>query len=139
MEYDDAMGLRTIEQRITATQDFTGVAPTGVRTNANGMERYSNLDAEAANAVGGLFNFEQVHAIELKQVFIKLGGQSAWSLKLVDADGVETTLDSGTNETIYHNRTLDLIMMPGDKLKIETTDATGALTARITIATKIRS
>lgn len=133
------MGLRTIEQRITATEDFTGVAPTGVFTSANGMERYSNLTSAPANAVGGLFDFEQDHAIELKQVFFKLGGQTTWTLKLVTPEAVEITLASGTNETFYHSRALDLIMMPGDKLKIETANATAALIARITVATKIRS
>jgi hypothetical protein len=133
------MGLRTIEQRITATEDFTGVAPTGVFSQANGMERYAALDALAANAVGGLFDFAHDHAIELKQVFVKLGGQTDWTLYLVDSDAVETPLATGTVETYYQNRTLDLIMMPGDKLKLVTTAATDILVARMTIATRIRS
>jgi hypothetical protein len=120
------MALRTIEQKIAAASQFTGVAPVGALSRAYDMERY-------AVGAGGLFDFANANPVQLKQVFIKLGGQSSWTLKLVDVDAVETTILSGTTETFVANTTLNPYILQGQKLKLETVGATLAMVARMTV------
>lgn len=120
------MALRTIEQKIAAASQFTGVAPAGALTRELDMERY-------AVGAGGLFDFANTNPIQLKQIFIKLGGQASWTLKLVDADAVETTILSGTIETFVANTTLNPYILQSQKLKLETVGATTAMVARLTV------
>ena len=122
------MAIRTIEQKIAALSQFTGAAPAGALTRALDMERY-------AVGVGGKFDFANTGPIQLKQIFIKLGGQSAWTLKLVDADAVETTILSGTTETFVANTTLNPYILQSQYLKLETTGATTAMVARLSVDT----
>jgi len=126
------MALRTIEQKITAASQFNGAPPVGPAVNEYDMERYPT------GVVGGLFDFANANPLELKQIFVKFGGQSSWSLSLVDVDAVETVLLSGTTETFLANLTLGLILLQGQKLKFVTTGATTAMVARITVDTKPR-
>lgn len=123
------MALRTLEQKITATNQFDGTAPSGAVTREYDMERY------AAQATGGLFDFANANPIQLKQIFITFGGQATWSLSLVDVDAVETVLLSGTNETFLANTTLNLFVLQGQKLKLVTAGATTAMVARVTVDT----
>jgi len=125
------MALRTIEQKITAASQFTGVAPVGTVTREYDMERYPT------GTVGGLFDFANPNPIQLKQFFAKLGGQSSWSLSVVDVDGVATALLSGTTEAFIANTTLNLVILQGQKLKLVTTGATTAMTARATATTRV--
>lgn len=124
------MSFRTIQQKIAALSQFNGAAPAAAAVQGNDME------AHPAGTVGGLFNFGNSDPVQVKQIFIKFGGQSSWSLALVDVDAVETTLLSGTNETFLANLTLGLILLQGQKLKLVTSGATTAMTARITVDTK---
>lgn len=121
------MSYRTIEQKISAAGDFDGTAPTGDREFANNMESYPE------QAAGGLFDFGQDGPIEVRQVFVTLGGQSAWSLSLVDADATETELDAGTVETFYAKLDWRFVMLKGQMLKLATTGASTAMKARVTI------
>lgn len=125
------MALRTIEQKIAAASQFTGVAALGAVTREYDMERYPE------GTVGGLFDFVNPNPIQVKQIFIKLGGQSAWSLKLVDVDAVETEILAGTTETFVANQTLNQILLQGQKLKLTTTGATTAMVARVTATTRV--
>lgn len=128
------MGLRTIEQKINAGHQFDGTAPTGTVVNEFNMERYP-----AQNA-GGLFDFGNAAPIKIEQIFIVFGGQSAWSLTLVDADNsAVVVLLSGTTETYLANTTLDLYLLQGQKLKLTTTGATTAMKARISLHSHIHS
>lgn len=125
------MSYRTIQHRISAGQQFTGTAAAGALSRTHGIEDY------AAAAAGGLFDFGHSVATPVRYIAIKFGGQSAWTLKLVDADGVVLgTVLSGTNETTKYAQLTDLVLMPGDKLKLETTGATTAMQARVTVATR---
>lgn len=129
--YTDVMSYRTIQQSIPAASQFTGVAPAGALTVVNGIETY------ASNVLGGLFNFAQTKPTPVKYAGIKLGGQSSWTLKLLDGDdNVLGTVLSGTNEATKYSELTGLILMKGDKLKLETTGATTAMIARLTVATR---
>lgn len=120
------MGYRTIEQKISATADFDGAAPVGAATYANDMESYPE------GVAGGLFSFDNDGPIEIRQFFITLGGQTDWTLSVVDADAAETVVESGTTETYFAKLNWQLILLSGQKLKLETTAAATAMKARVT-------
>jgi len=120
------MAIRTIEQQVAAASQFTGVTPVGVLTRANDMERY-------AVGASGLFDFTNTSPVQVRQIFVKFGGQSTWTLKLVDADAVEATILSGTTEAFLLNTSLNLILLQGQKLKLETVGATLAMRARVSV------
>ena len=125
-----------IRQEITATNDFDGTAPSGAPTFSNDIYAY------IAEAAGGLFDptdttnyaFPQGEALELIDVGLKLGGQSAWALSMVDPDANERVIFSGTNETSFAStEETQVIILPGGKLKLTTTGATAALIASLVI------
>lgn len=121
------MGFRTIQHKILATNQFAGAAPGGALARENDMEAY------AANAAGGLFDFANTDPVEPKFFAFHGGGQASWALVLVDADSLEYPLLSGTNETAVFERLDHLVLLQGQKLKLTTVGATLAMTARITI------
>jgi hypothetical protein len=123
------MGLRTIEQKINAAHNFDGTAPTGPVAHVN------DLEATTAQNAGGLFDFGQIAPITVKQVQIVLGGQSAWSLAIVDVDNVEIPLQSGSVDVTIFSQP-NLILLKGQKLKLRTTGASTAMRARITATTR---
>lgn len=119
--------MRTIEQKITATYQFNGVAPTTIKVDQYDMERFPT------DTVGGLFDFGMTKPARLEQVIVKLGGQSSWSLSLVDVDATEVVILSGTTEVQVVNASLKLVMLEGQKLKLVTAGATTAMVARVTV------
>lgn len=131
-----------IRQQITAGNQFDGTAPGSAPTFADDIYKF------AAATAGGLFDptdtakysFPQKEALELIDVGLTLVGQSAWSLSLVDPDAVERVVFSGTTETSFAStEETQVIILPGSKLKLTTTGATGALTAALTIQPHHRS
>jgi len=122
------MNARTIQQAITATNQFDGTAPAGAVTRANDIEAYP------AAAAGGLFDFALANPAELVQVQIVLGGQTTWSLALVDVDATEVVLFSGTTEASFVTTAADrIILLEGQTLALVTTGATTAMRARISV------
>lgn len=121
------MAFRTIEQKITAGNQFDGTAPPGTLIRLNDIEGYP------AAANGGLIDFANPNPIQIQQTFIKLGGQASWHLDLIDADGIATPVLSGTVEAFVANTTMNLIILQGQKLKLFTVGATLAMVARITV------
>jgi hypothetical protein len=124
------MGYRTIQHKITALSQFAGVAPGGVLTHADEMDKY------AANANGGLFDFAQTTAVRPKHFAFKGGGQATWKLELVDAEGNVYPLENGTNEAAVFKKLDYLVLLKGQKLKLTTTGATTAQVAWITMSTR---
>lgn len=125
------MGFRTIEQKITAANQFTGAAPAGTAAMGNDMESFP------AGTVGGLFDFANADPARVAQIAIKFGGQSSWALTLVDKDAVEVPLLNGTTETGLVTTTCNPLVLQGQKLKLVTTGATTAMRARITVDPKV--
>lgn len=126
------MSVRTIEQKITAASDFNGVLPTTTKVLEFDMERFPT------DTVGGLFDFENSNPLQVHQVLIKFGGQTTWSLVIVDVDTVETTLASGTTEAelLVTNQVGPLaqfILLEGQALKLVTSGASAAMVARISV------
>lgn len=121
------MGVRTIEQKITATNQFNGAAPVGAAVLGNDMESFP------AGAVGGLFDFANTGPIQVEQISIKLGGQTSWTLNLVDVDAVEVLVLSGTTEASVFDSTTKPYLLQGQKLKLDTVGATTAMRARMSV------
>jgi hypothetical protein len=91
----------------------------------------SNLESFPAGTVGGLFDFGGTKPLRIAQIAIKFGGQSTWTFAIVDKDGIEFTVLSGTTEAGLLNTTLRPILLQGQKLKLVTVGASTAMRARI--------
>lgn len=126
------MPARTVQQSISATDQFDGTAPTGTAVFGNDMEAFPEED------VGGLFDFANKDPIQILQIAIKFGGQTSWSLVLVDIDAVEITIAAGTTETQLWDVTSRFVILQGQKLKLVTASATTAMVARISITNNIK-
>lgn len=124
------MGVRTRQQKITATHQFNGAAPTTTPTVGHELEKDYPTDV-----VGGLFDFGLTGPAMLMQIELVLDGNtSSWSVSKIDADGDAAVIAKGTNETSFfsgpNNRVL---LLAGQKLKVLTAGATAALKARMTV------
>lgn len=122
-------GVRTIEQRITAGNDFTGVDPGGAYSRGRGIERYDE------SATGGLFDFQLEEPHVLRSIELKLDGNTtAWTVHKRDLDGDEILYCCGTNETHFITTEADsIILTDQQKLVLRTTGASGPLLARMSI------
>jgi hypothetical protein len=126
------MAVRTIEHKIAAGSQFDGQVPTTTKVIEKDMERFPE------DSQGGLFDFEFTRPFSLVQLVIKFGGQSSWSINLVDTDGTEVELVSGTTETEFITTQevgalAGLILLEDHKLKLVTTGASTAMVARCSV------
>ena len=120
------MGVRIIQQSITASNNFNKTAPTGASVADKDMERFP------AEAAGGKFDFENSDPLQLVSIELKLGGQSAWSVEKEDSDGDLIELFSGTIETEFVAMQKDLgLLTEGESILVSTTGAVGALKCRV--------
>lgn len=121
--------MRTIQQAISAGNDFDGAAPGGaLTTSPEGIESYAESDA------GGLFEFGNQYPVEVVQIQIILGGQLTWSISVVDDDDDEIVLWSGTTEADFHTTAADrIVLLPGQALKLVTSTASAAMKARVSV------
>lgn len=122
-------GIRTMEQRLAAGNEFTGVTPTGEFTRNRGIERYDESDE------GGLFDFAIEEPHILRSIELKLDGNTtAWTVHKRDLDGDEILYCCGTNETHFITTEADSIVLTDQqKLVLRTTGAIGPLLARMSI------
>jgi hypothetical protein len=124
--------------RIAAGSQFTGAAPGGGSDLRSGNLIYSEA------AAGGLFSLpigrtttrpreivagdDAVRMVE--RITIVFGGQTSWTLNIVDVADNETLLLSGTDETDLVV-TDEIELAPGESLKLETTGASAAMRAAV--------
>ena len=129
------MSVRTIEQSVAATFDFTGAAPSGALSRASDLEIWSREPGDG----GGLFDFELTRPTLVHQILLGLGGQTAFTIAVLDRDDVAITLHTGTTAAFFHSslnsadELSNLILFEGEKLRITTTGATGILIAKISV------
>lgn len=127
--------------QIAAGSDFDGTVP------AAGSEDLKSGDLIYSPATaGGLFKCPTSRddttreindpetsdrAREVKRISVTFGGQTSWSLSIVNADDEEVLLLSGNIDSSLV--ITDIIMLsPGDKLKLVTTGASTAMIAIVT-------
>lgn len=122
------MSIRTIEQRVSAGNQFDGTAPTGDPVRGDDLEQYPE------EAAGGLFDFGLENPAEINHIELKLGGQTSWSISKRDKDDVDMVLWAGTTETAFATLAEDRMpILEGQKLVLVTTGATAAMKARVSV------
>lgn len=123
------LGLRTMEQRINAGNDFDGTVPTTTLARADGIEFFPPDDT------GGLFDFELEAPVMVRSVELVLDGNTTiWTVHKRDRDGDELLYLCGTDETDFITTVSDSIVLTDKQLLVvRCTGATGALIARVTI------
>ena len=117
--------------QIIAAQQLTGALPDKDFDDDHGVRGF------LAGSAGGLFELRPHTSLEdfdlnsrrrtIKQVSLKLGGQSAWSIAITDGT-TDTVVLSGTTE-VNIVLTDEIKLSHDEKLKITTTGATSALRA----------
>ena len=128
------LGLRTLEQKLTAGNDWTGVTPT------TDIVRLDNIEYYLEDIQGGLFDpipsdaLYRQPPVMVRSVELKLGGQSIWTVHKRDRDGDELLIMCGTTETDFLSTEMDSFPMTvGQFLVIRSTGATAKLIARVTV------
>ena len=124
-----ALGLRTIEQKLTAGNDWTGVLPTTTLFRADNLEIYPE------DVQGGLFCLPSgCPPMLIRSVELKLGGQSIWTVHKRDRDGDEILIMCGEGDTDFISTEQDTFpLTAGQCLVLRTTGATGKLIARVSM------
>lgn len=123
-----ARGIRTIEQRVSAGNDFNGALPTTPIVLGDGMEAFGE------DSVGGLFDPGLDSSFFVPTIELLMGGQTAWTIHKRDRDGVEILLFKGKWEDTFITTARDtFIMTARQKLVVRTTGATGALLCRLSL------
>jgi hypothetical protein len=123
-------GLRTIEQRINAGEDFDGTVPLLDSKREGGMEQFDPADS------GGVFDFKIKSPHFVRTIELRLGGQTSWTIHKRDIDGGETILFQGDDEEHVLMTERDSFVLDGSQLiVVRTTGATAPLLARVTIQT----
>jgi hypothetical protein len=129
-----------IRHQLKAGNDFEGLAPAdGATPLVPSFDHDTWKYADGTH--GGLFDpyqdpftWQKRDSLLIAGVELKLGGQSAWSLALVDPFGTETVLRKGTNETSFVQGVHELgavVMLWGSMFKLTTTGASGAMVATL--------
>lgn len=126
------LGLRTVEQRISAGNDFDGTLPTGI------VLRKFSLEAYPVEAAGGLFDLGLKDPVFVRTVELKLGGQTAWTVHKRDLAGDEILILCGTNETDFITTQCEsFILTAKQSLVVRTTGATAALLCRVSVQSPV--
>lgn len=126
------LGLRTMEQRVTAGGQFDGTAPVGAITRKNSIEYFP------PGPTGGLFDLELKEPVFVRSVELKLGGQSLWTVHKRDFQGDEILVICGTNETDFISTQCESFILTAKQvLVVRTTGATAALICRVSVQTPV--
>lgn len=127
-------GLRIIEQKVTAGNDFTGDNPGTVLSRSDHLEHYPE------STVGGLFlpDPELSEPLLLRSIELKLGGQTAWTVHKRDRDGDELLIICGTDETDFVTTVGESVVLSKKQaLVVRSTGATAKLICRITLQSTV--
>jgi hypothetical protein len=122
------LGIRTMEQRITAGSDFDGTLPTSP------LVRKDSIEAYPPDTSGGLFDLGLKEPVYVRSVELKLGGQSSWTVHKRDLQGDEILVICGTNETDFiSTQSESFILTAKQALVVRTYGATSALICRVSV------
>ena len=127
-------GLRIIEQKLVAGNDWTAALPTTELARGDHLEFYPE------DTVGGLFtpDPELSEPLMVRSVELKLGGQTVWTVHKRDRDGDEILFLCGTDETDFVTTLGEsVVMSKGQSLVFRSTGATAKLIARISLQSTV--
>lgn len=119
----EAVDIKTfgVKQRLNAGNDFSAVLPTTTPVIST-----SKQFSYPADDQGGKIDFPgRNFPIALRQLAVKLGGQTAWALRYFDGED-NFLIEDGTTESTFVYRG-ELILLPGQYAWFETTGASGAM------------
>jgi len=125
-----------IQQRVAAASHFTGAAPSGTPTFANGTYKYP---VPGGNG-GGLFKWQTGEPVLVTEFSVSLGAASDVSLYLVnlDANGAEITaetilINAQTGVLYVHldGASFRMTLLTNQGLKLVTSAGGGAQVARV--------
>jgi hypothetical protein len=123
----------TIQQQITAGNNFNKSSPDGSKTEDGHKITYDGCNN------GGQFQFDYDHPLEVRRVMLDAADSNDWYW-YVESDGAD-----GTNEFVLfeHSDTelnslvvagdSFLLLMPGDKLLLETLGGTNSMYAEVSV------
>lgn len=90
------MGVLVFEQSVNSSHNWNGTAPPGTPVPGSDIvKKYPIADT------GGLFDFEITSPHWISSIQLVLGGQTTWTLSILDEDGAEVVVWSGTTETSF--------------------------------------
>lgn len=117
--------IYAVKHNISAGANFNGLVPSTVPVITDGVKEYP------ADAQGGLFEFGLDGPIGIAEVLVKFGGQTSWTLYVNDPTA-DLPVQSGTTETgLVYLPAADLVLMPGQKLKLVTAGASAVMWAAV--------
>lgn len=125
------MGVLVHEQSINLGHNFDGTTPPGnPAPGSDIVKKYPIADT------GGLFDFEITSPHWISSIQLILGGQTDWTLSIVDEDGAEVVIWAGTNESSFVALESDrALILEGQALKLVTTGTpTNDIKARIALS-----
>jgi len=125
------MGVRVFEQIVNTGHNFNGTTPPGTPTAGDDFSK-----KWPAADTGGLFDFVIDTPHWIVSIQLILGGQDTWTLHIVDVDGAELKVWSGTTEGSFIALESErVLMLEGQSLKLRTTGTpSSALKARIAVS-----
>lgn len=98
--------MRIFEQTISSGNNADGTDPGTTPAIAGDVEKRWPVATH-----GGLFDFTNRGTVQLCMIQILMGGQTTWTLNLVDDENVSIVLWSGTTDTAF-------VALEADKVRI---------------------
>jgi hypothetical protein len=129
-----ANGIRIIEQKLTAGNDWTGALP------ATELARGDHIEFYPESVVGGLFtpDPELSEPLLVRSVELKLGGQTVWTMHKRDRDGDEVLFLCGTDETDFITTVGEsVVISKKQSLVLRSTGASAKMIARISLQSTV--
>ena len=128
-----------IQHQITAGAQFTGELPT-VSSPAHVVTCANALNKFVADTKGGLFDFEQEEPLRVMQYHFDLGGSVAFVLTVETYDAAGSVISGESMQILAATSrivvgTPNWVLGKNQKLKLTTSGAAAAMTARIYVVT----
>jgi hypothetical protein len=114
------MGVLVYEQSVNSGHNFDGSAPPGDPVPGSDIvKKFPIADT------GGLFDFGITSPHWIASIQLILGGQTTWTLSIVDEDSAEVVVWAGTTESSFVALESDRsLILEGQTLKLVTTGTT---------------
>lgn len=125
------MGVLVFEQSVNTGNNFDGTTPPGSPVPGSDIvKKFPIADT------GGLFDFGITNPHWVSSIQLILGGQSTWTLSIVDEDDDEVVIWTGATETSFVALESDrVLILEGQTLKLVTTGTPNVnLKARIALS-----
>ena len=111
------MGVLVFEQSVSSGNNFDGTAPSTTPVPGSDIVKKWPIDD-----AGGLFDFEITAPHWIASIQLVLGGQTTWTLSILDEDGAEVVVWAGTTEASFVALESDrALILEGQSIKLVST------------------